>query len=422
MPDFSLKELVSSELLDRMRRLFKAITGVPMVVTDDQGVPLIPLEEPLKFCGSLVDGSQGTLCLRRQKWDVPEPELEAQLREVHAEGELISHKCRGGFKDAAVPIRVKEQVVGYVVFARSLPEPPDIEHFRQIALEGGMDAEVGEAVANAALVMPEERIAATAEFLQVVSSLIASAAYDKLKAKQILELEELRDSLVHMIVHDLRTPLTSIMGALMTIVNTGYEPELTHEFVPMALSSSQTLLEMINTLLDVNKLESGQMQLELAEVDFNAIAELALSQVKALAKERSQSLTLALVEECPRPLVADAEKLRRVLINLLGNAMKFTQVGGSIRITSRCEDDGFVFSVVDNGPGIPEQDRERIFEKFGQASVRSEGHKYSTGLGLTFCKLVAEAHGGRIWVDSTVGKGSAFSVWLPWEPAQAKGE
>ncbi len=328
----------------------------------------------------------------------------------------------GGFKDAAVPIRVKEQVVGYVVFARSLPEPPDIEHFREIAIEGGMKPEEGEAVANAALVMPEERITATAEFLQVVSSLIASAAYDKLRAKQILELEELRDSLVHMIVHDLRTPLTTIIGALKTIVNTGYEPELTHEFVPMALTSGQTLLEMINTLLDVNKLESGQMQLELAEVDFNALAELALSQVKTLAHERSQSLTVSLLEQCARPLVADAEKLRRVLINLLGNAMKFTPVGGSIRISSRCEDEGFVFSVVDNGPGIPEQDRERIFEKFGQASVRNEGHKYSTGLGLTFCKLVAEAHGGRIWVDSTVGKGSAFSVWLPWAPAQPASE
>ncbi len=97
----------------------------------------------------------------------------------------------------------------------------------------------------------------------------------------------------------------------------------------------------------------------------------------------------------------------------LGNAIKFTPGGGHIRLHSHCAGDALQFSVSDDGPGIPQEEQNRIFAKFGQAKTCSEGHKYSTGLGLAFCKMVVEAHGGRIWVDSELGKGATFSVSLP---------
>ncbi len=407
-----LAELVPVATLERLRTLFKSVTGVPVVFTDSEGVPLTSIDDPLKYCGGLVCGDYGTLCLRRRKWDVPEPAVEATLREEREGDKPIHHHCRGGFRDTAAPIVVAEEAVGYAVFARSLPAEPDLDKFRQLAVAGGMPPEVGEQVAHAALVMPRERIAEVAEFLHIIAGLVARAAYDSILAQRILELEELRDSLIYMIVHDLRTPLTSVIGGLQLIVDTEYEQGLTEEFVLAGLVSARRLLEMVNTLLDINKMEKGELEMDLGEVDFNQLAEQAGEQLGGLVIEHNHDLELDLDRRC-LPIWADAEKLQRVIVNLLGNAVQFTPGGGHIRLTSRCIQEGLIFSVSDDGPGIPEEDRARIFEKFGQAETRSEGHKYSTGLGLTFCKMVAEAHGGRIWVDSELGKGSTFSVSIP---------
>lgn len=413
-----LAELVPVATLGRLRTLFKSVTGVPVVFTDSEGAPLTDIEDPLKYCGGLVCGDYGTLCLRRAKWDVPEPAVEAALREEQQGDKPIQHHCRGGFRDTAAPIVVADETVGYAVFARSLPAEPDLPNFRRLAAEGGMAPEVGEQVARAALVMPRERIAEVAEFLHIIAGLVARAAYDSILAQRILELEELRESLIHMIVHDLRTPLTSIIGGLQLVVDADYEQELTEEFVFAGLVSARRLLEMVNTLLDINKMEKGELELDLGEVDFNQLAEQAGEQLGGLVIEHNHDLELNLDHRCP-PIWGDAEKLQRVVVNLLGNAVQFTPGGGHIRLTSRCTQEGIVFSVSDDGPGIPEEDRARIFEKFGQAQTRLEGHKYSTGLGLTFCKMVAEAHGGRIWVDSELARGSTFSVLLPVRPAHS---
>jgi signal transduction histidine kinase len=274
-----------------------------------------------------------------------------------------------------------------------------------------MTPEAGEQVARAALVMPRERITVVAELLQLLAGLVASAAYDALRARKIIELEELRDALIHMIVHDLRTPLTSIIGGLQTIIDTDFDPDLTQEFTASALSSANVLLEMVNTLLDVNKMESGQMTLDLAPLDVGAVTQAAVSQVADLARSREQQLVTRADGGCDG-LMADSDKTRRVMVNLLSNAIKFTPDGGRIELSATCDDEGLVISVSDNGPGIPEEYRERIFEKFGQVAGR-KSKLPSTGLGLTFCKMVAEAHGGRIWVESVVGEGSTFRVLLP---------
>lgn len=405
--------LVPVETLGRLRRLFEAVTGVPLVFTDRNGKPVTEVDRPLCFCASLLSpDTPGTVCLRRHKWDEPEPEVEHVLRTAGAATTPLAHHCPGGFLDIAAPIQVDEQTIGYAVFARALPEEPDLERFRALAVKGGMAPEVGETVARHALVMSRERIVAVGQLLQVITGFVASAAYETIRAQRILDLEKQRDDLLHMIVHDLRTPLTSVIGGLQTVVDTDYDPEITREFVPMAISGANTLLEMVNTLLDINKLEAGQMTLDLAEVDFGQIAQTALEQVTGLAMEHGDHLQTALTPDCP-PVYADGEKLRRVVTNLLGNAIKFTPDGGTITVGDRCDDTGFTFWVQDNGPGIPAEHQERIFEKFGQVDCHGRHARNSTGLGLTFCKLVAQAHGGRIWVESEEQKGSTFLVFIP---------
>jgi two-component system sensor histidine kinase/response regulator len=113
------------------------------------------------------------------------------------------------------------------------------------------------------------------------------------------------------------------------------------------------------------------------------------------------------------PFSGDEDKLRRTLVNLLGNAIKFTPFGGTITAAAELQEDVLLFSIHDTGEGIPPEAFDRIFDKFGQVENRKAGRKMSTGLGLTFCKLAVEAHGGRIWVESRSGEGSAFYFTIP---------
>lgn len=232
--------------------------------------------------------------------------------------------------------------------------------------------------------------------------------------RRLQELEAMRDDLTHMIVHDLRTPLTSLLTGLQTLEAVGPLDELQQECLGMALSGGNTLLGMINDLLDISKMESGQLTLNREPIHLPNLVSAAMEQVAGLIASSDLQLARQMPVNLPH-LHADEEKLRRILVNLLGNAIKFTPQGGQIKVMAQHDptDAVVVFSVADNGPGIPEEAFDRIFEKFGQVGGRPASRRPSTGLGLTFCKMAVEAHGGRIWVQSRLGEGSIFSFTLP---------
>jgi signal transduction histidine kinase len=231
---------------------------------------------------------------------------------------------------------------------------------------------------------------------------------------ELTQLERQRESLVDMIVHDLRTPLTALIGGLATIGDLGELNADQQEFLGISQQSGETLLHMINDLLDISKSEDGSLRLERAALAAEDLAARAMRQVAPLAAEKELELTWQ-VNQSAALLHGDAEKLRRLLVNLLGNAIKFTPRHG--RVTLLIDHGGdeaeTVITVSDTGEGIPREDFDRIFEKFGQVESRKAGRMLSTGLGLTFCRMVAEAHGGRIWVESELGAGSTFFVALP---------
>ena len=242
--------------------------------------------------------------------------------------------------------------------------------------------------------------------------------------KRLQLLEASRDDLTNMIVHDLRTPLTSVITGVQSLENTDGLDDFQCEMIGIALSGGETLLGMINDLLDVEKMESGTMELEYGMVNAAGVVASAASQVASLCKSKRLTLTTLIADDLPA-FLADESKLRRVLVNLLGNAIKFTQEGGTmtvdVRLAASVEGlDGMqslVFSVSDTGEGIPAEALERIFEKFGQVESRRGGRVASTGLGLTFCRLAVNAHGGQIGVESTPGEGSMFSFTVPIPPA-----
>jgi two-component system, sensor histidine kinase and response regulator len=235
--------------------------------------------------------------------------------------------------------------------------------------------------------------------------------------QRLKELEKLRDDLTHMVVHDLRTPLTSLLTGLKTLGLSGELNEIQGECLSMSVAGGETLLGMINDLLDISKMEDGSLTLDRRDLTPGEMVSQALEQVASLAADKGLSLVNGTEAGVPA-LNADEDKLRRTLVNLIGNAIKFTPAGGSVTVGVRenIEGDSLVFTVQDTGEGIPKEAFGRIFEKFGQVESRRSGRKMSTGLGLTFCKLAVDAHGGRIWVDSVLGQGSTFSFTLPLQP------
>ena len=225
-------------------------------------------------------------------------------------------------------------------------------------------------------------------------------------------LETLRDSLVHMVVHDLRSPLAAISACLEVIkwdAEEQHRQELAAD-VEMALHATRTIIRLVNSVLDVSKMEGTEMRLQLAPADMAAVARESVEELESLVGTRQ------LVRDWPdEPVMAvvDRDVVARVLQNLLGNALKFTPTTGVVTIAVEANDDMVRMAVSDTGPGIPREYRERVFEKFGQVEAGSRGQRFSTGLGLTFCRLAVEAHGGRIGVDSEVGRGSTFWFVLP---------
>jgi signal transduction histidine kinase len=233
----------------------------------------------------------------------------------------------------------------------------------------------------------------------------------------LLEREQMRDDLTRLMIHDLRTPLTSLLSGLQAAEILSDLSPAQQECLSTAVAGGQTLLRMVNDLLDLSRAESAGLLLERAQVCVPDLIAGAVTQVAPLAQEKSLHLCVGIAPSLPT-MWGDEEKLRRALVNLLANAIKFTPPGGSVcaaaQFVARPErSDAFVLSVNDSGEGIPPDSLEMIFEKFGQVETRRAGRSGSTGLGLSFCKMVAQAHGGRIWAESEVGRGSTFALAIP---------
>ena len=230
--------------------------------------------------------------------------------------------------------------------------------------------------------------------------------------RKLQESERLRDDLTNMIVHDLRTPLSSLMAGLQTIEMVGpLEPEQ-KECCDIAVRGGYALLDMINDLLDISKLEGGVSDLEIQTIEVPTLLMESCEQVQGAAEARHILWELDLAPDLPA-FSGDGSKLRRTMVNLLGNAIKFSPTNGTVVIGARADPAELTLWVRDYGEGIPREAFRRIFEKFGQVADRKAGRAMSTGLGLALCKMVTEAHEGRIWVESELGQGSTFYIALP---------
>jgi signal transduction histidine kinase len=222
--------------------------------------------------------------------------------------------------------------------------------------------------------------------------------------------------------HELRTPLNAILGYTELILDNiyGETPQKMRGVLERVQRNGKHLLGLINDVLDLSKIEAGQLTLALADYSLKDVVHSVFAAVESLANEKK----LALRVEMPNNLPVgrgDERRLTQVLLNLVGNAIKFTDQG-EVAVKASALNGAYTLSVCDTGPGIPPADQAKIFEEFQQADSSATKKKGGTGLGLSIARRIVELHGGRMWVESEVGKGATFSISLPVKVEQQQAE
>ena len=213
--------------------------------------------------------------------------------------------------------------------------------------------------------------------------------------------------------HELRTPMNAVLGYTDLILDNifGDVPEAIRDTLERVKANGHHLLGLINDVLDLSKIEAGQLTLSLGDYSMGEVVHAVVSALDSLAAEKRLALKATVLADLP-PGRGDERRITQVLLNLAGNAIKFTDEG-EVSIEARISDGAFVVSVSDTGPGISEADQQTIFDEFQQADSSSTRKKGGTGLGLSISRRIVELHGGRLWVKSTPGDGSTFSFTLP---------
>jgi two-component system phosphate regulon sensor histidine kinase PhoR len=225
--------------------------------------------------------------------------------------------------------------------------------------------------------------------------------------------EQVKSNFVAAVSHALRTPLTSIYGFAETLLRRDvlFGEEARRTFVEYIASESQRLSGIVDQLLNVARLDAGDLQVQLAPTDVGAVVEEVVATAALAAGDNAHRFVVDL-PKTPLTAEADRDKLRQILANLVDNAVKFSPDGGTVTVAARRKTGGIEVRVVDRGPGIPAAERARIFRKFYRGDFARD-QPGSTGLGLFIAEGLVRAMGGRIWVDSEEGEGSSFAFELP---------
>lgn len=242
---------------------------------------------------------------------------------------------------------------------------------------------------------------------------IASAKLRKAN-RELTQLDKLKDEFISTVTHEMRTPITSIRAFSEILTDhTDLEPKERAHFLRTIISETERMERLINQVLDLEKMESGQLKMDLVPVQLNDIVRDAVNALEQLAKDKGIDLSVDLLNRLP-PVQGNRDRLMQVLINLVSNAIKFCDPEKGVIVVSTSNSDGTAkLSVEDNGIGIPGESRKLIFEAFYQAKDQNLKKPGGSGLGLTICKKIIERHNGKIWVENNKTGGSVFTFSLP---------
>ena len=259
------------------------------------------------------------------------------------------------------------------------------------------------------LILVKDDHGSMAEFIVIAQDIGPQKAAEN----EVLAAARSKGEFLAMVSHELRTPLTAIKGSLGIMIEgaTGELNEEQKDFLVTAQRNAERLEMLINNVLDYQRLEAGMYEFKLVSGDVNQVVELVVTDMELLAQKKNLKLVLAKADQLPTVMI-DGERLKRAIRNLVDNAIKFTS-NGEISIITSFEFGQVVIHVKDTGIGIKPEEKEKLFERFFQASSGHGRHTGSLGLGLAIARRIVSAHNGDIWVQSTPGQGSTFSICLP---------
>jgi signal transduction histidine kinase len=242
------------------------------------------------------------------------------------------------------------------------------------------------------------------------------------KGRQLESASKHKSQFLANMSHELRTPLNAILGYTELILDNIYGDvsDKVRDVLTRLEKSGRHLLALINDVLDLSKIEAGQLTLGMSDYSMKDVVQTVLTAVESLAAEKQLALQAAVSPELPLGR-GDERRITQVLLNLVGNAIKFTEAG-EVRVEVSTTDGAFLVAVSDTGPGIAPADQEKIFEEFRQVDSSSTRKKGGTGLGLSIAKRIIQMHGGRIWVESSPGRGSTFLFTLPVRAERHRGQ
>jgi PAS domain S-box-containing protein len=248
-------------------------------------------------------------------------------------------------------------------------------------------------------------------FLHLSKDITEKKRYEE----RLKELDTMKSDFVSSVSHELRTPLTAIKGSIDNMLDglTGELNEKQIRYLGRIKSNTDRLARLINDLLDLSRIEAGRIELKPARLEVATLARDITETLRPIAAEKMIEFEITPAKG-PVTAWADRDKITQVIMNLIGNALKFTPSLGRITVAIECNGDGWVqVSIADTGPGIPRSEAEKIFDKFYQVASADRHKARGTGLGLSISKSLVEMHGGKIWMESEVGRGSTFFFTLP---------
>jgi signal transduction histidine kinase len=382
-------------LVESAARLCNAYDAAIFKVFDD-GLRLVAHHGQIPFSGAvrhhtlpLVRG----LVAGRAVIDRRTTHVTDVLAEADAYPESRGFALQTGFRTAlGIPLIHANEVIGVILIRRAEVRPFSE---RQIELVNTFADQAVIAIENTRLF--EEVQARTRELAKTVEDLEIASQH--------------KSQFVANMSHELRTPFAAILGYTELIQEGFYGPVPDKALASLTRirSNGQHLLGLINTVLDIAKIESGQFALNMSEYAIDSVVETVRVATESLAQTKKLALKTTVARSLPIGL-GDEQRLTQVLLNLVGNAIKFTDAG---EVAATATNSHFTVTVADTGPGIPQAHQARIFEEFHQVDSSNTKAKGGTGLGLAIAKQILDMHGGRIWVESTLGKGSTSQMELP---------
>lgn len=445
-----LEDIVDKGALGEVCRSFFSLFSLPIRVLSLDGTLVADVHETREICSYVNEVSEGHRACSA---------LVAEVKEIDPQDGAIEHPCFTGAVYRIVPIDYQGRRLGRFVIGPYFPAERQEVPKSLLVLHEGIDAEVAreklgemprvrretaERLADhltrildliifsghRSFLTSEMHVASVRESFRTLAEKNAELqdAFDKLK-----ELDRLKSNFLATVSHELRTPLTSIIGYSDMLV-TGIAGELNEEqteFVDTIRSKGDHLLALISSLLDLGKLEQGNMRISKERLDPEALLEEVEKTFAPTARKREVGIVVRAQKPLPE-VHGDPVRIRQILFNLTENAMKFSPPNGEIVLALRGvelepEDDGggmglvllaaprgaLEFSVSDSGPGIPAGERERIFDAFYQVDGSSTREHGGTGLGLSIVQRLVQAHGGDVWVESEPDDGTTFRFTIP---------